>query len=647
MTSSAPVSHPIQPDALHADAQKTSRAPGAHLHADGACTFRVWAPAANSVRILFDNGEPALELKKQADPHDEGFFFATAAPGTAPAGKRYRIALDTVPEPLPDPASRFQPEGVHGPSEIADPANFRFTDAAWRGLELRDLILYELHIGTFTPEGTLRAAIARLDDLAALGVTAIELMPVAQFPGTRNWGYDGVFPYAVQKSYGGPAALQAFVDAAHAKGLAVILDVVYNHLGPEGNVLGQFGPYFTDRYRTPWGPAINFDGADSRAVREFFLENALYWLRDFHLDGLRLDAVHGIFDLGATHFLAELHDRVAALEKSSHRRLHLIAESDLNDSRIVAPRMHGGYDMSAQWSDDFHHALHTQLTGEHNGYYADFNGLRDLATVFREGWRYSGDYSASRRRSHGNSARDIAPEKLVVAIQNHDQIGNRATGGRLAATLSFDQLKLAAATVLLSPFTPLLFMGEEYAAQNPFPYFVSHTDAGLVEAVRKGRREEFASFGFAAAEIPDPQAEGTFSSAIISDARKARPRAQTMRAFYAELVRLRKATGIAGVRPQVRENSTGGTLQLDYTASKIPVTLLLNFGPNAWPIDAKLASASETLLDSSEAKWSDSKSASAAGQGTPEETAKEKSVAPYSAILLKHNLSQPKSTDAH
>jgi maltooligosyltrehalose trehalohydrolase len=631
MTSSAPASQPIPRNAADPRALKVSRAPGAQVHPDGSCTFRVWAPNTHSARVIFENGTPPLELAKQTESHDDGIFLATAIPGAAPAGARYRIALDTVPAPLPDPASRFQPDGVHGPSEIADPANFRFTDLTWRGLELRDLIFYELHIGTFTPGATLRSAIARLEELKTLGVTAIELMPVAQFSGTRNWGYDGVFPYAVQNSYGGPAALQAFVDAAHAKGLAVILDVVYNHLGPEGNVLGQFGPYFTDRYRTPWGPAINFDGADSTAVREFFFENALYWLRDFHLDGLRLDAVHGIFDLGATHFLAELHDRVAALEKLSQRRLHLIAESDLNDSRIVTSRANGGYEMSAQWSDDFHHALHTQLTGEHNGYYADFHGLRDLATILRQGWRYSGDYSPSRRRNHGNSARDIAPDKLVVAIQNHDQVGNRAKGDRLTATLTFDQLKLAAATVLLSPFTPLLFMGEEYAARNPFPYFVSHADPGLTEAVRKGRREEFASFGFAAAEIPDPQAEETFKSAILSDSQNADPRAQTMYAFYAELIRLRKETGIAGIRPEVRENSTGATLQLDCAASKIPVTLLLNFGAKPWPIDAKLASESELLLDSSKGKWSEANE-------TPDKAIneKEKSVAPFSAVLLKN-----------
>jgi maltooligosyltrehalose trehalohydrolase len=605
----------------------------------------VWAPNAKSVQIIFEGAAPVLKLEKRPDQANDGFFLATAAPGIAGEGTRYRIALDDSAEPLPDPASRFQPEGVHGASEIVDLASYAFTDANWRGIELGDLIFYELHVGTFTPEGTLRAATSRLDELAALGVTAIELMPVAQFSGARNWGYDGVFPYAVQNSYGGPAALRDFVDAAHAKGLAVILDVVYNHLGPEGNVLGQFGPYFTDRYRTPWGPAINFDGAESLAVREFFIENALYWLRDFHLDGLRLDAVHGIFDLGATHFLAELRDRVASLEKSVSRRLHLIAESDLNDSRIVTPRANGGYEISAQWSDDFHHALHTQLTGERNGYYADFNGLHDLATVLREGWRYSGSYSPSRRRNHGNSARDISPAKLVVAIQNHDQIGNRAKGDRLAATLIFDQLKLAAATVMLSPFTPLLFMGEEYAAQNPFAYFVSHTDPALVEAVRKGRREEFASFGFHAEEVPDPQAEATFNSAMISEQQKSAPSAQIMHEFYSELIRLRKETGIAGIRPAVHaSNATGATLRLDYIASKIPVTVLLNFGANPWPIDEKLSAESELLLDSSTQSWREGNE----GPANPTNE-KETVVAPFSAVLLKNTQlkSQLTSAESH
>jgi maltooligosyltrehalose trehalohydrolase len=531
-------------------------------------------------------------------PCGNGYFEADAnlAPGTS-----YRIALDSG-ELLPDPASRFQPEGIGGPSQLVDLASFEWSDSAWRGLDLRDLIIYELHVGTFTAAGTLDAAIADLDRLRELGVTAIELMPLAQFPGARNWGYDGVFPFAVQNSYGGPLALQRFVDAAHARGLAVILDVVYNHLGPEGNRLDAFGPYFTDRYRTPWGRAVNFDGPDSDAVREFFISNALYWLNEFHLDGLRLDAVHGIFDFGARHFLAELQSRVSALEEHALRTIHLIAESDLNDSKLVRPAAEGGYELAAQWSDDFHHSLHVLLTGERNGYYSDFNGVEDLARVFREGWRYSGDYSSFRHRRHGNSPEGLAPEQFVVCSQNHDQVGNRAAGDRLSASLNADQLKLAAAVVLLSPFAPMLFMGEEYGETVPFPYFTSHSDPSLAEAVRRGRRDEFAAFGHAG-EIPDPQADATFQSAKLDRTLAAKPAGAEIGKFYRSLIRLRKAAGIAGVWPSVGQEERSQILRLEYRDARIPLIVLFNFG--AAPVEVNLgtvASAHQIVLTSTGAR---------------------------------------------
>jgi maltooligosyltrehalose trehalohydrolase len=546
--------------------------PGAQILRDGRCALRVWAPHASTVAVVLGASGERIELARS----DGGYFEACAA---VPAGTRYQIVLDSR-EPLPDPASRFQPDGVHGASEVVGLGEFAWTDAGWKGVALRDVILYELHVGTFTPEGTLDAATGDLDRLRDLGARAIELMPVAEFPGARNWGYDGVFPYAVQSSYGVPLALQRFVDAAHARGIAVILDVVYNHLGPEGNRLDEFGPYFTDRYRTPWGRAINFDGADSDAVREFFLSNAIFWLREFHLDGLRLDAVHGIYDLGARHILAELRSRVEELESETGRTIHLIAESDLNDAKFLRGTNESGYGLSAQWSDDFHHALHVLLTGEGNGYYVDFNGLADLSRALQQGWRYAGDYSAFRRRHHGNSPRGLRPEQFVVCSQNHDQIGNRAAGDRLASSLAVDQLKLAAAAVLLSPFVPLLFMGEEYGETAPFPYFTSHSDLGLTEAVRRGRREEFAAFGHGY-EVPDPQAESTFESAKLDRTYARTATGREIGEFYRDLIRLRNEAGIAGVWPSVSTDEASGLLRLEYRDARVPLLVLFNFGSAA------------------------------------------------------------------
>jgi maltooligosyltrehalose trehalohydrolase len=405
-------------------------------------------------------------------------------------GTRYFYRLDGNTE-RPDPASKFQPEGVHGPSQVIDP-HFVWEELHWSGIPFSHYVLYELHVGTFTAQGTFDAIVPHLDELKDLGITSIEIMPVAQFPGDRNWGYDGVYPGAVQNSYGGPEGLKRLIDACHQRGLAVTLDVVYNHLGPEGNYLCDFGPYFTDRYHTPWGAAINFDGPDSDAVRRFFIENALSWVTEFRLDALRLDAVHGIFDFSALHFLQELAAAVHEQAERLNRRIYVIAESDLNDVRLVSSPELGGYGLDAQWNDDFHHALHTLLTGERTGYYEDFGRIQDLAKAFAEGFVYSGAYSPARRRRHGNTSKDLAADRFVVCAQNHDQVGNRLKGDRLSALVSFEGLKLAAAVVLLSPFIPLLFMGEEYGETAPFPYFVSHSDPDLIEVVRRGRRAEFA-----------------------------------------------------------------------------------------------------------------------------------------------------------
>lgn len=439
----------------------------------------------------------------------------------------------------PDPASRHQPLGVNGPSQVVYPRAFGWSDSTWRGRSMQELVIYELHVGTFTPEGTFNGVERYLDYLLELGISAIELMPVAQFPGTRNWGYDGVYPYAVQDSYGGPEGMRRLVDACHQRGIAVILDVVYNHLGPEGNYLADFGPYFTDRYRTPWGQAVNFDGPDSDEVRRFFIENALYWVDEFHIDGLRLDAVHAIVDTSAVSFLEELATAVHHHADQLGRRVHVIAESDRNDARLIRPQALGGYGLDAMWSDDFHHALHALLTGESSGYYRDFGTLRLLSHTLRQGYAYTGQYSAYRRRRHGNPPRDCAACQFVVFAQNHDQVGNRALGERLGSLVSFSDLKLAAGMVLLSPFVPLLFMGEEYGETAPFLYFTSHSDPDLIEAVRKGRREEFAEFLWDC-DVPDPQAEATFFRCRLNHELRMRSHHGVLFELHKELIRLRR-----------------------------------------------------------------------------------------------------------
>jgi maltooligosyltrehalose trehalohydrolase len=452
-------------------------------------------------------------------------------------GSLYLFRLDGGRE-RPDPASRSQPQGVHGPSEVADP-QFAWQDASWVGPRLQDYVLYELHVGTFTREGTFDAILPHLSDLKDLGVTALELMPVAQFPGSRNWGYDGAYPFAVQDSYGGPVGLKRLVDACHRAGLAVVLDVVYNHLGPEGSYAGEFGPYFSERYRGPWGAAINFDGPGSDEVRRFFIENALAWVTDYHVDALRLDALHAILDFSAEPFLAELAAAVHEEGKRLGRRVYLIAESDLNDPKLVRPPESGGYGLDAQWNDDFHHALHALLTGERTGYYGDFGTVAHLARAFTDGYVYAGQYSAYRRRRHGAPARALPAHAFVIFAQNHDQVGNRMRGERLGQLVPFEALKLAAAVVLLSPYLPLLFMGEEYGETAPFPYFVSHSDPALNEAVRRGRREEFTAFRWAG-EPPDPQDEATFLQAKLDHTLRSRDPHRTLRAFTRELLRLRR-----------------------------------------------------------------------------------------------------------
>ena len=488
----------------------------------------VWAPRARRVRIRFYVGSARGD--HELDRIEDGSVRYAGYIDGAAAGDDYALLLDDKP-PLPDPMSRCQPSGVHGPSRVVDPDAFEWTDAGWRGIEMAELVIYELHVGTFTAEGTFAAAIPRLRDLKSLGVTAVEIMPVAQFPGVRNWGYDGVGLYAVQNSYGGPDGLREFVDAAHSVGLGVLLDVVYNHLGPEGNYLDAFGPYFTDKYSTPWGRAFNYDDVESEEVRRFVIDNALYWIAEYHIDGLRLDAIHGIYDFSAHHLLEELTTDARSCAESLGRKVVLIAESDLNDPKLVRPVEEHGFGMSGQWADDFHHAVHALLTAERSGYYADFGSVEHLARALREPFVFDGAYSAHRRRRHGRSSEGIPRARFVVATQNHDQVGNRAVGDRLSTLVDAARTRLAAALLLTSPYVPLLFMGEEYGETNPFLYFIDHGDSSLVDAVRRGRRREFEQFGWQE-QVPDPADVDTFQrSKIAWEKRTVEPHARIFRLF--------------------------------------------------------------------------------------------------------------------
>lgn len=506
---------------------------GANYLPGGRCEFTVWAPLLKKVDLKIV--APAERIAPME--RDESGYWRTSMEGVSP-GSRYLFRLEDDRD-RPDPASNFQPEGVHGPSGVVDHSGFRWEDNDWRGIPLSAMIMYELHVGAFTREGTFDAAIERIPYLAELGVNAVEIMPVAQFPGNSNWGYDGAYPFAVQNSYGGPEGLKRLVNECHKAGISVILDVVYNHLGPEGNYIWDFAPYFTDRYKTPWGWAVNYDDAYSNDVRNYFIENALHWFNNYHIDALRLDAVHGIFDMSSRPFLLELAERVEEFSVHKGRRFHLIAESDLNDSRLIRSRELGGLGIDAQWCDDFHHSLRTILTGDKNGYYADFGMVEHLARTMKDGYVYSGQYSVYRKRNQGNSSKDIPADRFIVFSQNHDQVGNRMMGERPATIVSFEALKLMAGAVLLSPYIPMLFMGEEYGEENPFPYFVSHTDPGLIEAVRKGRKEEFRDFAWEG-DPPDPQSEDTFLRSKLGWEKIESGKHRVLLEFYKNLIRLRK-----------------------------------------------------------------------------------------------------------
>ena len=572
---------------------------GATYLGGGRCRFLVWAPKVQRVDLRIEHPDPRLLPLARCE---RGYFHALVE-GVAP-GTRYRYRLDGSRE-CPDPASRFQPLGVHGPSEVVDP-QFRWDDQHWQGLRLGDYVLYELHVGTFTAEGTFDAAIRHLDKLAQLGITMIELMPIGQFPGRRNWGYDGTYCYAAQDSYGGPDGLRRLVNACHRRGMGVALDVVYNHVGPEGNYLGEFGHYFSQRCRTPWGPAINLDGRHADDVRRYFIENALTWVTDFHIDSLRLDAVHAMVDASARPFLQELAEAVHARAERLGRRVTVIAESHLNDPRHTQPPEAGGYGLDGQWNDDFHHCLHVLLTGERDGYYADFGGLGQMAKAMAEGFVFDGQYSRYRGRRHGASSRHLPAERLVVYSQNHDQVGNRARGERLGTLADHASLKLAASLVLLSPYIPLLFMGEEYGETAPFLYFVSHSDRALIDAVRRGRKEEFASFCWGP-EIPDPQAEETFRRSLLNRQLLQVPRHAALWDFYRELIRLRKAvpalSHLDKQQMEVLACEATPTLVVRRWEGDSQVLSVYHFGDAGTWTGSLPAGRWRVLLDSADAQW--------------------------------------------
>jgi maltooligosyltrehalose trehalohydrolase len=498
--------------------------------------FEVWAPQAERVTLQCEGAARVMER----DPERSGWWTAEAEAGD---GARYGFALDDGPV-RPDPRSRRQPDGPEGLSAVVDQSRYAWR-TQWPGRPLPGAVLYELHVGTYTPEGTLDAAAGRLGHLAELGVTHVELMPLCSFPGRHGWGYDGVSPWAVHEPYGGPEALKRFVDRAHELGLGVVLDVVHNHLGPSGNFLPEFGPYFTETHHTPWGAAVNLDAPGSDEVRAYLLDSAVAWLRDYRLDGLRLDAVHALADTRACHFLEELSAAVDALAAETGRPLFLIAESDLNDPRLITPRRENGLGLHAQWNDDFHHALHTALTGESQGYYADFarDPFAALAKTLTGGFFHDGAYSGFRGRRHGrplDRAR-MPAHRLLGYSQTHDQVGNRALGDRLSASLSPGLLACAAALTLTAPFTPMLFMGEEWGAGTPWQYFTDHTDPELAEAVRRGRRREFATHGWAEEDVPDPQDPATRERSWLDWSEPRREPHARVLAWYRELIALRHA----------------------------------------------------------------------------------------------------------
>lgn len=605
--------------------------------ADGrvATTFTLWAPRATSVTLELlgtapttsatsdssatstanDSSATVVELIAVPDDGPAAGYWTATVPGVG-HGERYRYRLDDGPA-LPDPASGWQPEGVHGPSAVVDTGDFgtghRWSDDAWRGLELADAVIAEIHIGTFTPEGTFDAAVGQLDRLARVGINAIELMPVNAFPGERNWGYDGVFPFAVQHSYGGPAGLARLVDAAHARGIAVLLDVVYNHLGPEGNVLHQFGPYFTDAYSTPWGPAVNVAGPGSDGMRRFIVENIRRWVRAFHLDGFRLDAVHAVIDPTANSIWEQVGDAARAEARRARRRAIVIAESSDNDPRYVRGADRGGYGLDGVWNDDIHHSLRVALTGERTGYYADYAGTAaELADIVEHRWLFRDRWSSFRGRHHGRAADDVAPHRFITYSLTHDQVGNRPAGDRPALTEA--RQRLAAAFIALLPSTPMLFMGQEYGDPAPFPFFVDHRDPGILEATRRGRREEFAHADWDG-EVPDPGAPSTRDVAVLDPSLAEQEPHRSLLALHTEAYRLRREIGpVRSPEAHQRVSHHDTVVMVSRWLPDAATVLLANLGDGGVTVPLPDLGELAIALDTSDPRW-------APGSGTGSATA--------------------------
>ncbi|WP_207430149.1 malto-oligosyltrehalose trehalohydrolase [Sabulibacter ruber] len=606
----------------------SKRTLGVTFNTQGLAEILVWAPKAEQVEICLNNGNTIIPLRKG----EFGYWHETT--DQVEPGDTYKFRIDEDQE-YPDPASLSQPESVHGPSQAIDVDKFKWTDDHWKNLPLEEYVMYELHTGTFSPDGTFAGLEQKLDYLKELGVNAIEIMPVAQFPGDRNWGYDGVFPYAAQNTYGGPKGLQHLVDVCHQKGFGVVLDVVYNHMGPEGNYLGVYGHYFTDKYNTPWGPALNFDDVWCDGVRRYFTENLLMWFRDFHIDAVRMDAVHAIKDFSPNHILREMKQHVNQLMEETGRNHYMIVELDLNDTRFINPLEQQGYGMDAQWIDEFHHALRVTITGEQTGYYSDFSGISHLAKAYQDAYVFDGQFSEHRKKVFGIKAENNPGKQFVVFTQNHDHVGNRMMGERLGALVSFEMQKLAAGAVLLSPYLPMLWMGEEYAEPNPFQYFVSHTDPDLAEAVRKGRKAEFAAF-HAEGEAPDPMAETTFNNSKLQwDLVQQEPH-QTLFRYYQTLLRLRRELpalkNLDRKAVQAEANESQKTLILQRGQGNQQVIALMNFSQQpqkvTLPIGAKNL---QLVLDSASPEWKGPQAAETSVAGGAEVTLQPESIVVYQA----------------
>ncbi|HEV2481188.1 MAG TPA: malto-oligosyltrehalose trehalohydrolase [Puia sp.] len=601
--------------------------PGAWYIAPGAgnVRFAVWAPLRKKVDLVLATPEKSLHpMEKDA----AGYWWATLSvvPGT-----RYGFRLDDAPSTLPDPASLSQPEGVHALSEVVDVHAFPWNDGGWKGLPLSNRIIYELHTGTFSPTHDFEGICQKLDYLHELGINTIELMPLAQFPGSRGWGYDGVYPYAIQHSYGGLAGFQRLVNAAHAIGMSVIVDVVYNHLGPEGNYLHEYGVYFTDRYNTPWGRALNYDDAWCDGVRTFFLQNARFWLEDVHVDALRLDAVHAIFDNSAIPFLQQLKEVATEIGARTGCKKELIVEMDLNAPRYINPIAKGGYGMDGQWADEFHHALRALLTGDTSNYYEDFGDITHLERAFRNTYVYNNVYSPHRHRTFGGSADNNPYDQFVVFAQNHDHIGNRVWGNRLTDVLGFEQLKLAAATMLLSPYVPLLFMGEEYGEKHPFQYFVDFGDPALIKAVHEGRAREFKH----TTELPDPQSEDTFNRSVLSWRVTEEPGATLLR-YYRHLIRFRQTRPALQGRTRdtmVVHQPSGLTLPIERKILTDQLFIWFHFGDQPVSLQNITWKYLGKVFDSADTQWR-GPGAEAAAEVRPGEFLR---IAPYSVVVYEKN----------